>query len=77
MEITTSITWIVMVLIATLWQPGKKLTVAMDNCGGQNKNTVVLRLAPYLVEMGHFKTVVFTFYVRDHTKNAWTGHLIK
>jgi hypothetical protein len=51
-------------------KPGKKLTVAMDNCGGQNKNNIVLRLAPYLVEMGYFKTVVFAFYVRGHTKNA-------
>jgi hypothetical protein len=50
--------------------PGKKLTIAMDNCGGQNKNNVVLRLAPYLVEMGYFKTVEFCFYVRGHTKNA-------
>jgi hypothetical protein len=50
--------------------PGKKLTIAMDNCGGQNKNNVVLRLAPYLVDMGYFKTVEFCFYVRGHTKNA-------
>jgi hypothetical protein len=50
--------------------PGKKLTIAMDNCGGQNKNNVVLCLTPYLVEMGYFKIVVFAFYVRGHTKNA-------
>jgi hypothetical protein len=42
----------------------------MDNCGGQNKNNVVLRLAPYLVEMGHFKNVEFCLYVRGYTKNA-------
>jgi hypothetical protein len=42
---------------------GKKLTIAMDNCGGRNENNVVLRLAPYLVEMGYFKTVEFCFYV--------------
>jgi hypothetical protein len=51
-------------------KPGKKLNVAMDNCGGQNKNNVVLRLAPYLIEMGYLKTVVFAFYVRGHTKNS-------
>jgi hypothetical protein len=34
--------------------PGKSLTIVIDNCGGQNKNNVVLRLAPYLVEMGYF-----------------------
>jgi hypothetical protein len=50
--------------------PGNKLTIAIDNCGGQSKNNVVLRLAPYLVEMGYFKTVEFCFYVRGHTKHA-------
>jgi hypothetical protein len=61
-------------LFDKLWmrkdKPGKKLTVAMDNCGGQNKNNVFMCLAPYFVEMGYFKTVVLTFYVRGHTKNA-------
>jgi hypothetical protein len=46
------------------------LTIAMDNCGGQNKNNAVLRLAPYLVEMGYFLTVEHVFYIRGHTKNA-------
>jgi hypothetical protein len=50
--------------------PGKKLTIAMDNCSGQNKNNVVLRLALYLVEMKYFRTVEFVFYIRGHTKNA-------
>jgi hypothetical protein len=50
--------------------PGKKLTIAMDNCGGQNKNNVVLRLSPYLVEMGYFLTVEYVFYIRGHTNNA-------
>jgi hypothetical protein len=50
--------------------PGKKLTIAMEKCGDQNKNKVFLRLAPYLVEMGYFKTVDFCFYVRGHTKDA-------
>jgi hypothetical protein len=50
--------------------PGVKLTIAMDNCGGQNKKNVVLRLAPYLVEMKYFCTVEFVFDVRGHTKNA-------
>jgi hypothetical protein len=50
--------------------PGKRLTIAMDKCGGQNNNNVVLRLAPYLVEMGYSKTVEFCFCVRGHTKNA-------
>jgi hypothetical protein len=42
----------------------------MDNCGGQNKNSVVLRLDLYLVEMRYFLTVEFIFYIRGHTKNA-------
>jgi hypothetical protein len=37
--------------------PGKTLVIAMDNCGGQNKNNIVLRLVPYLMEMGYFRTV--------------------
>jgi hypothetical protein len=50
--------------------PGKSLTIVIDNCGGQNKNNVVLRLALYLVEMGYFLKVEFAFYIRGHTKNA-------
>jgi hypothetical protein len=42
----------------------------MDNCGGQNKNNVVLRLAPYLVEMGYFLKFEFAFYIRGHTNNT-------
>jgi hypothetical protein len=55
-----------------IWKgsPGKSLKIVMDNCGGQNKNNVVLRLAPYLVEMGYFLQVEYAFYIRGHTKNA-------
>jgi hypothetical protein len=49
---------------------GKSLAVAMDNCGGRNKNNNVLRLAPYLVEIGYFRCCEFDFYIRRHTKNA-------
>jgi hypothetical protein len=41
----------------------------MDNCGGQNKNNHVLRLANILVEAGYFHEVNFVFYVVGHTKN--------
>jgi hypothetical protein len=41
----------------------------MDNCSGQNKNQMVLRLVPYLVEVGHFSKVNFIFLVVGHTKN--------
>jgi hypothetical protein len=50
--------------------PGKKLTIAMDNCGGQNKKNVVLSLDVYLIEMLYFLTVEFVFYIHGHTKNA-------
>ena len=40
-----------------------------DNCPGQNKNNHVLRFVPYLVEMGAFQTVTFTFLIAVHTKN--------
>jgi hypothetical protein len=49
---------------------GKRPTIAMDNCGGQNKNNHVLHLAPYLVEMGFSHEVEFVFYIRGPTKNA-------
>ena len=46
-----------------------KLSVVMDNCGGQNKNGHVLRLAPYLLEKNYFYIVEFQFLVAGHTKN--------
>ena len=52
----------------------------MDNCGGQNKNNHVLRLALYLVERKFFGTVIFNFYIVGHTKNAcdrWFNSLKK
>ena len=49
---------------------GGRLTIIMDNCGGQNKNKMVLRLALFLVESNFFKTVEFIFYIRGHTKNV-------
>jgi len=49
---------------------GGRLTIVMDNCGGQNKNRMVLRLALYLVEQKYFSTVEFIFYIRGHTKNV-------
>ena len=31
--------------------------IFFDNCFGQNKNNTILKLVPYLVEMGYFKRV--------------------
>ena len=49
---------------------GGRLSIIVDNCSGQNKNKMVLRLALYLVEQGYFKNVEFIFYIRGHTKNV-------
>ncbi len=49
---------------------GKRLSIVMDNCGGQNKNNFVLCVALWLVELKYFKSVEFIFYIRGHTKNA-------
>ena len=49
---------------------GKELNVVFDNCAGQNKNNMVLRLVPFLVEMGFFARVNFIFLVVGHTKNS-------
>jgi len=42
----------------------------MDNCSGQNKNRMVIRLAPLIVELGLYKKVNFAFLVARHTKNS-------
>ena len=51
-------------------EAGKELNIVFDNCTGQNKNNTVLRLVPFLVEMGFFEKVNFVFLVVGHTKNA-------
>ena len=42
----------------------------MDNCGGQNKNGTVLKLAAYFAECEWFEKVNFVFLIKGHTKNA-------
>jgi hypothetical protein len=49
---------------------GGELNIVFDNCSGQNKNNTVLKLAPWLKQMGYFKKVNFVFLVVGHTKNA-------
>jgi hypothetical protein len=49
---------------------GGELNIIFDNCSGQNKNNTVLRLAPWITELGYFKSVNFIFLVVGHTKNA-------
>ena len=49
---------------------GGELVLCFDNCPGQNKNGMVIRLAMLLVEMSYFKKVIICFLVRGHTKNS-------
>ena len=49
--------------------PGKKLVSVFDNCPGQNKNGMVLKLVAWLVEMDYFEEVEFMFLIVGHTKN--------
>jgi hypothetical protein len=48
----------------------KELNIVMDNCGGQNKNCFVLRLAVLFIELKYYRTVNIIFLVAGHTKNA-------
>ena len=54
--------------------PGGELTIVFDNCQGQNKNNTVLKLVPYLVELGYFKRINFVFLIVGHTKNSADAH---
>jgi hypothetical protein len=38
---------------------GGRLSIIMDDCGGQNKNKMVLKLTLYLLEITYFKQVDF------------------
>jgi hypothetical protein len=50
-------------------EPFKELNIVMDNCGGQNKNRMVLRLLHYLVKKKVAVVARIIFLVRGHTKN--------
>ena len=47
-----------------------ELTYIADNCGGQNKNKIVVRFLMWLVESNIFPRVRIFFLVKGHTKNA-------
>ena len=47
-----------------------KLTIIMDNCDGQNRNSHVIRLAPFLTMKKYFEHVCILFLVAGHTKNT-------
>jgi hypothetical protein len=50
--------------------PRAELSIIMDNCSGQNKNQIVLRLATLLAELGYYKKVNCIFFIVGHTKNV-------
>jgi hypothetical protein len=47
----------------------KELNLVFDNCGGQNKNNMVLRMLLLLVKRGVCKVARAIFLIRGHTKN--------
>lgn len=47
----------------------KELNFVFDNCSGQNKNRMVIRLLTISVALGYAKKVVAIFLIRGHTKN--------
>ena len=47
-----------------------ELSIVADNCGGQNKNRIVLRFLMWLVEVGYFPKIRLIFLVKGHTKNS-------
>ena len=50
-------------------KPVKELNLFFDNCGGQNKNRMVLRLLTFLVKRKVCKKARAVFLIRGHTKN--------
>jgi hypothetical protein len=50
-------------------EPFKEINIVMDNCGGQNKNKMVLRLLFYLVKKKIAIDARIIFLIKGHTKN--------
>jgi hypothetical protein len=50
-------------------QPFKEINLVFDNCGGQNKNKMVLRMLFFLVKKRIAVEARAIFLVRGHTKN--------
>ena len=46
----------------------KHLAVVAENCGGQNKNTEMLKFFTWLVETGWVENMTLLFLVKGHTK---------
>ena len=50
--------------------PRDELTVIMDNCAGQNKYRMVLRMMALIHELGLYNRINIAFLVAGHTKNV-------
>ena len=50
--------------------PLKCYNMIMDNCGGQNKNQMVIRYFLMMAEIQVYEVVNLIFLVRGHTKNV-------
>jgi hypothetical protein len=50
-------------------EPFKEFNMVMDNCGGQNKNRMVLRMLFFLVKLKVATVERIIFLVQGHTKN--------
>ena len=53
----------------SLGPPAEEINLFFDNCGGQNKNRMVLRLLHFMVMRKLCRTANAYFLVRGHTKN--------
>ena len=47
-----------------------EIAVLVYNCGGQNKNNVMIRFMNMINERGFFGTATLYFYIKGHTKNC-------
>jgi hypothetical protein len=57
------------IIAASATEPFKEINFVMDNCGGQNKNRMCLRMLFYLVKKKICKVARLIFLIRGHTKN--------
>jgi hypothetical protein len=48
----------------------EELILWADNCGGQNKNSTMMKSLLYLTKTGRFRDIQFKFLVKGHTRNS-------
>ena len=46
------------------------ISILVDNCGGQNKNNVIIHFLNMIKEGGFFRTDALNLYIKGHTKNC-------